>query len=225
MDYDYYKITNSTDLREIGISGQVQTIVPEFSTTEQYESINKLPLKDRVDFSFVPPAFKLEAKARKTDWLNNVFVNSRMITISPNFFNLMKGFSLPNHQVFPASVFYKGVEFNYYLVYFYPPVEEEFVDFERSDFIRAHFGFFKEKLEINSLEDYKIAKDQIQLPYGISFSKMVLKQDVINCDIFRFALLGLGIYISENLKTAIEAAGLTGMQITPIEAIKHFYVR
>ena len=54
---------------------------------------------------------------------------------------------------------------------------------------------------------------------------MVLKQDVINCDIFRFALLGLGIYISENLKTAIEAAGLTGMQITPIEAIKHFYVR
>ena len=219
---NYYKITDSIDLKEIGVSGQIQTVFHQLAREEQVESIYKINPQKIIDFDFNPPPFKLERMAKKTDWLNNIFLN-QMITISPRFLKMLEQFSLPDHQIFPARVFHEDVEFNYFLVYFYPPMQDKFIDFEESEFVKDYFGAFKNTLEINSLEEYKVARSQIKLPEGITFSKLVFKKD-IPYDIFRFFLLGRGIYISEKLKNAIQEAGLTGMEITPIEEIKHFYI-
>lgn len=114
---------------------------------------------------------------------------------------------------------------NYKLLYLTKPMNAEFIDFTKSSFVIIEKNTVIDNPSFNNWDHFLKIKRSIPAFQRISLSKLVLKPKDIPYDIFRFHLLGRGIYISENLKTAIEAAGLTGMQITPIEAIKHFYVR
>ncbi|MFL0121198.1 hypothetical protein [Tenacibaculum maritimum] len=81
-------------------------------------------------------------------------------------------------------------------------------------------GKIKKELNINTYEEYLeiIKKNKL---IQIKPKQLILKKENINYDIFNLSYIGLGYYVSEKLKKAIEEKGCQGIAFIPIEELNY----
>jgi hypothetical protein len=162
------------------------------------------------NLAFVP-------KAGRTDSVNMVSGNFHNLFISPAFWEVLQGFSLPEHQLFEASICYRKKDYPYYVVHFYRN-QLEAIDCEKSTFYWFESGKGAiERLQINNLADLQnaIAKKtptHIVLPKQLHFIEDSQQPFDIVCQRIKPGPM----LVTERLKNALEMAKLTGVKFEPI---------
>lgn len=215
---EFFILNYSLDLKEVGVENQIQNIAPDYNPEAEY-SWRHIKPQEPINYRFRAPNFILEPKAIMTDFLNFVPGPRFMLLISDKFFDLMKGFHLPEFQKFTSKVFYEGKDFNYNLVYFSNSFDSKFIDFKQSKFAITKFGKFVESIIISSEDDFWRKKETIKRPLRISFVSLILKEE-IQFDLFRLYYPFTGFFISSKLKNSILANNITGIKIYDLNSIR-----
>lgn len=133
--------------------------------------------------------------------------------LSPRFRDLLYMFNIPDVRFYKGSVLWKGTEYEYYVMHILL-LEQKYIDFEYSSFVKANYRGEKmlgEPIRGNNIEEvYEKLGSKL-----VTFERAVMLPEFRNIDMYFFN----GILITERLKNAIETANLTGVKITecPIE--------
>lgn len=210
---NYFRINHSIDLKEVGKYPQAQHPVdvlekrPEDPFLTNFSDIDKLP--DNV-FS---PIHALEEKAKLTDLVSYVAHSSYGLIISEKLKNVLLPHIDNNAQFINSPVFYKHELQDYSLLHFYV-FSFYNLDFQRSEIWKMKSLWDKESmLQLKNDNDLLLAIEKYQYPLGVKIDQVVIKTDVSE----HFFTLhhvygGVGYYVSEKLKNAIEQAGCTGLR-------------
>ncbi len=172
----------------------------------------------------------LEYHAKRTDILSVVAINSNCaILASPRLFDLIQTFPTEEYETTPARVEHRKKEYVYYLLRF-PFHSNQFVDYKHSKFRisgdQTPTGM--EPVEIDTYETYceiqeRLNQEDAGKPANqrrnVCIELLYLDTNRIDLHLFRLYKLSFGFIVSEALKTAIENAGLTGMQFEPVKAL------
>lgn len=165
--------------------------------------------------------FQLKNKALLTDVLNKSAISSTGFLINDKVKSLFENFKLMRHQYFEAIVTQKNDNLEYYWLHLTEPELTEQLDYEKSIFFRTEWTFREEKINLTSIKHYKTLKDKDkEASFGVELDKIYLsKLFDTKLDMFTFLPFDSNIYISENLKNAIEESNITGFKI---EKATHF---
>ena len=170
----------------------------------------------------IPPVYILAPSAKKTDWLSVAFHVPYLCLISNRLLTFFKHFRLPPHQIFTAKISWKKELIEDYSLVFFYTIDDRYLDYQKSTFCIARFSHKLQEVEINSYEELLKEREKYpskQVIEEVRVEKMVIQQD-IPFDIIRMQFSAIGLYISENLKTAIEKEGFTGMDFIPLEKLR-----
>ncbi|MFL0092971.1 hypothetical protein V3A08_05505 [Tenacibaculum maritimum] len=181
-------------------------------------SVSKLKSRGKLDF--VPNFNSIEliksANPNKLDIISSVPIAGSGIIISDKLLSIIREFRVPDElQIFDVNAIHKGV--NYHYNYLYQPKQKEYLNLNEMLFFETNMvGKIKKELNINTYEEYLeiIKKNKL---IQIKPKQLILKKENINYDIFNLSYIGLGYYVSEKLKKAIEEKGCQGIAFIPIE--------
>ncbi|MDC7235931.1 MAG: hypothetical protein PQJ58_22095 [Spirochaetales bacterium] len=134
--------------------------------------------------------------------------------VSQKFREIIGQFNLGAHQFYPATVLYKGVEHQYYVLQVLRNYHKQFISYEHTLFnnLNSSRELEGENLEIkqfacfNDLESYS----ENHWDWEWNYERIVMKPDFRKLDFVPF--YQFGDLVSEPLKCAIEDAALTGVE-------------
>jgi hypothetical protein len=94
------------------------------------------------------------------------------------------------------------------------------IDFEKSTFFTTYVTFRKDNIAIKDYEDFQRILGSFDIGWGIDFEKLAIKPNqVIDYDWFLTGLDDINHYVTENLKNAIETAGITGFAFEEVDIV------
>jgi hypothetical protein len=217
----YYKLEESNDPKVIGKDDpQIFEITKGYKTNGEHSIHNlryyyeKFPENNEIDFS----CFTITKNVKLTDLMSCAY-NTNGIIISKKFKELLEKFSLLDCKFYSIDIKRSNeIIKDYFWMHILEnkSIVNKWIDFENSVFVDFLNG---NKLDINSYEDYQEMAKQVKLTSSINYvkCKKYLLKDTINCEIDFFDSCYLAKYIiSENLKSAIKDANLTGMEFTQL---------
>lgn len=177
--------------------------------------------------AFIPNLqyFVLAHKAKVTDFIHDI-ISAYGFLISPKAKNIMVNFNLPQHIYFIAGVMYhKKMLGDYYWLHL---LEEDthLIDLAESSFCVQKGGWYDdewyedevETAYFKSMEEIVLKRKEIVgsgryiRPYKLS-----VKANSLNRDLYIFTFMRSQYIISENLKNALEAEKITGIEILPLD--------
>ena len=220
LENNYYILSNSINKKMIGNSfPQIQQMYNGYSYTKE-NSVHNLKC---YSFPVTPPnlhSFELHKMAKLTDVLSAAVINFGFI-ISDKAKNVIETFSLPSQSAFYRSSIYvkNEITHNYNFFYFIEDLSE-YIDYDRTEFyltdLDEKFDFFK----VKSASELKTRRNQISTIKKIRTDKYFIKPSfTIPYDIFYISYADTRTYISHRLKTALEEANITGIEIVPTDII------
>jgi hypothetical protein len=219
---NFYKITFSLDLKEIGIDGQVRKFVhnPETGEGHPFQSI---PLEGKLDPNKKFPVLLLEKEARWIDLFSFTPGGGGFLLISSRFYFLLSKFKLADHQAFPVTVRQAEEERAYFLLYFTKNSAAEFVDWEHTEVMHTTdfaVQVIKMGLKFSSYEEFRSLKNALFFKKENLYVRVLkISKAAEGTDMFRLIFMPSGFYVSERLKDAIEKEGLVGIRFTPTEEL------
>jgi len=173
---------------------------------------------------FIPNlhAFKLDKKAKITDLISIGSIYFGFL-INQNLKKILNEFYLPEVRFYQSYISYKNsINNNYYFLHNIHHYSEK-IDFNKTKFyISDSFGN-KQTISILNASElnnyYKIHKVSTML--RIITNKYIFKDNYIpEHDLFQISFTDSCTYISHRLKTALEEAKITGIEITPVDFIE-----
>ena len=216
----YYFLSNSINRKLIGRYPQSESLSTESNifTFKQHEEITK---------DSILPEPILHVRSKLTAYIDSIPINKFWFLILRNdFIRFLKTYKINNFQYWGLTVYKnkKSID-NYSLFHVHESYQEKYVDYKKSNFHVKKIGDnnSKKTVNINSYEEYcnllefLREEDQNLMMYS---EKLVLDFNKATDDIFRLdnlPCLGIGYYVSERLKNAIEEGGFTGMEFSEIE--------
>ncbi len=218
----YYRINYSLDLKIVGQSSQIQDAnFPLKDCDSNPRFIDNLEFK-RVDFEPLTSIGILHKKAKLTDLISTVPAGfSRKLLISPALKVVFEKFDKDFFQYFKCKVLSKDVAYEYWVV---NPVVSVFenVDFLKSDVSTRKpkpegGGTYLESVDVSTLSEFNTyLAAQGRDSWRTSIDHVYFKAETTD-DVFALANVGggIGYYVSENFKTAIEHQGFTGIEFAP----------
>ncbi|OWY25896.1 hypothetical protein C7N43_33155 [Sphingobacteriales bacterium UPWRP_1] len=227
----YYKLTTSVLPEETGIGTQIQEAMMSATHRDQlYPNIDHSIGRIAEGSQFMH--YKLHGKAKWTDLLNCVFLfHPTTLLVTEKALFVFKQFDLPTYQVFDALVHKRGKQKSYYIFHLVGDYAQDFVDWEKSTFVKAgkqmftgmrHYRPIVDKVTIYNLQDYRQKKNLMRcnedLFAGLVYQTLHLTQS-IQKDLFCTKTPLLGMYCSKRFKAGIEAAGLTGFRFEEMPSI------
>ena len=220
MNYYYLRIS----LKDAG-SAPMQ--IKGMSDGYDFGAANSLrKLKFFIKPAFIPNLqyFVLAHKAKVTDFIQNSFISAYVFLMSQKAKNIMEKFNLPQHIYFAAGVMYhKKMLDDYYWLHLLEE-DDNLIDLMESNFCiqgRSLDGWHEEEIEpanFKSMEEFIQKHKEIagRMRY-IRPYKLRVKANSMNRDMYVLTFMH-GIYvISENLKNALEAEKITGIEILPLD--------
>lgn len=167
---------------------------------------------------------KLCRRAKMTDVMQGGCICACGLVISERMKQLFDQFNIiPQHKYYPIEVSSKSGVFSYYYLQL---INKDFVnksiDFQKTTFYWSDLYLTETygTVEVSSVEDIKKKrKASSDINNCIKAEQVVASKDFdANLDIFSLDFITVhdDIIISERLKNAIEANGLTGMHIVPL---------
>jgi hypothetical protein len=165
--------------------------------------------------------FQLKKKAILTDVLNKSAISSTGFLINKKIKCLFENFKIMRHQYFKTIVLDKNNELEYYWLHLSEPELTEQLNYEKTIFYRTEWTFREEEIKLNSYNHFKILKEKDkEASFGVELDKIYLSELFDKkLDLFTFLPFDNKIYISENLKNAIDECNITGFKI---EKATHF---
>lgn len=214
----YFKLSGNPEPKVIGVRNgiiQGEIIWKNFKKAETVKFIRQYFSLDRYtenNKKIVPETFKIEfvkasASAKMTDffmftptlWGIEFFVTDRVK-------ELISSYNLPVHKFIEVDIFHKEKKFKYWALYIPQHYRQEALAFEKSLFSKQT-GAGKELISFTNYEQYS--------QHGYAKREKLVFNHIVdqNLDLFVSSYVGGAYLISEELKDAIEKAGLTGILI------------
>ncbi len=193
------------DPSAVGVYPQVGERWPWATDRSGPDSYTMTPLKGHITFNIIFPHFVLEDGAKLTDWVSATNINRNYWMVSTRLMELLKKYHLDEYQYFPAPVHTPTGIVGYHLIYFPWPRQDDFIDWEKSLFKEDNQGI---SVELKFPESRKYLMENND---NTKMKEAVIFPDKITMDVFRFTNYRSGFYVSERLKNAMEAAGMTGI--------------
>ncbi len=217
----YYKLIESINTKEIGI-------YPQVIKTNQALEIQEFGLgfNEQIQKQFILPEPILQNKARETTMISVTAINNTVFLFLKNYFiDFLKDFIIADFQSWKIDAYHKKqlVE-DYSLFHLSYPSQKELIDFEKSKFkIKDSLNNISVEKKFKNFHDYQIDWEKLIWKGSvITFDIIYLDFSMLNLDLFRIINIdsvGIGYYVSERLKNAIEEQKFTGFAFKEIEEI------
>ncbi len=201
-----FKLEQSVEGPIIGDFPQVQEKWPWPMDRWGENSYAMTPLKGPIEFDIIFPYFELAKRAKLTDWVSAVNVDRNYFMVSTRLLALLKGFVWDEYQYFPVPVHTPNEIVDYHLIYFPWPRQDEYIDWKSSIFQHIVPSGAIEEIQFENSGRYLMEHTD-----DVKMEKAVIFSENITLDLFRFKNYNSGFYVSERLKNAMEAAGMTGI--------------
>jgi hypothetical protein len=221
----FYSIHASSDSKIIGKHyPQLDRMFAGYNALQPWAAFGLLPNGTGRPYTNADD-FKLKYHAKATDWISGAAIGFSQLLISERLFSLLSRFNCPDWVVVEATLNHKDKILPYkyiHLSHSYP----SFIDLGKS-----RFKIVDSELEPNSIEQIIKSPHEIEeirqrlhaenMKYSaqnimnkcsyLRFAEVYLDDKSIDKDLFSIPLL-TGFLVSERLKEAIEAEGITGVQ-------------
>lgn len=162
----------------------------------------------------------LAGSAKLTDFVSNGF-SFELFIISKRVKKVLEKFHLCPHQFYPLGLYKRKVKYDYYLLKIASNYID-YVDFPKTTFIEFNFVGSKVfgDVSVNSKEELYQKREEVKARKGTSqtiWGNRIVMSDLFDkeLDFFSITRIDAKLYVSERLKNAIEAEGLTGWIFTP----------
>jgi len=214
----YYKLTDA--IKNVGVYPQVTGMNPEFDW-QAFEKANREfnPLLN----NSVPAPITLPMRpgAKVTDALSVVNPSWPFLAVNERLLHFLQSVQADPLRVMPTTAVKKGVPYPYLLVAI-DTRRPEYVDYQKSSFtIRdmEDIDSVPEEILIVNAQEYNSLLRQYGYSKYIQATKLVLKENVIQHDIFRLPHYATSRYlVSEKFREGIEREKITGLRFDPIES-------
>ena len=222
-----FQLTHSTNLRELGEYTQVDTIQGTYDPNSRriIEGVSK---NERLPPNISFPDLKLFPKANYTDIIYSNVWGHLYLVLSQHAYSLLSQLSIGEYQVFESKLHRRNDVETYKILYLVNDHTNEFIDWNQSVFTYwQSMGHVEgEKISIIDEADYleRVRKlyflsDDLPQNVSIRLKTLVLKDEVINLDLFRLSIPALGYYVSSRFIDMVEKNQLTGFAFESIEEI------
>ncbi len=218
LNMNYYRISETTDLKIIGKYPQIEEVkCIGYDPFENPEFIDNVGYT-KIDFSPHIPVGILNKGAKLTDFLSSPSIGySNKLLISGRFKEVLMKFNDQNFQAFKSKIEIDCEnEVDYWVI---NPINFSYseIDFKKSQFsLMKNLFVLEEILKVESLDDFLKEKKRIEkkgFPYSFLIDKLVLNPKGNNhFKIINYVKGDIGYFVSESLKMGIEQYGLTGMR-------------
>lgn len=208
-------IAHSSD-DSVGDFPQVQTVEEGSKNSDPFTDNSKWAHKAMPENIIFQYAFSKRAKL--TDLISSVYLNMRCgLLVSERLLEILKKFSLPDHQIIEGTINANGKRVTYYYVHFRCD-QNEILDFSKTEFLKYDpWTKTTSEVEISSYSDYKEKIRGIGLT-TINASKLYLES--CSLDLYSLIYAWRGIFISERLYKELEENAISGFErIHDAEAI------
>jgi len=170
---------------------------------------------------FVPnlQSYVLDEVAKLTDFLSKGHPYFGLL-INDKMKNLIQDFCLPTSKFYHASIMNgKHLCHNYFLFHFISDLSDS-IDYKKTLFYLWDTFEASPTICFKNKSDLQNKYKEIDSITKIRTDKFILKsQNKINFDLFHISFFDNTIYISHRLKTALEEAKVTGIEIMPTDVL------
>ena len=210
----FYKLRHSVDAAEIGVYPQARI---DHSSYPGFVNI-EVPLEGKIEGELSPPTLRLEKQAKMTDLLSITPLSYEYLALSPRAFDLIRRFETDEFQACSAHITNGKANFQYHLVHFPSTRNRDYVDWGKSVF--GHTTYMQRELitemKFQGYEEFIDFKRSLyKKEEDIILRKLALNDGSEMKDIFRLLFISGGVYVSDNLKNALQAEGITGCSFAP----------
>jgi hypothetical protein len=207
---EFYIIKPAVNTKETG------SAYPQVGLSLNYDKNNQNSIRNLKSFelpNFQPNFnyFELNTKANLTDLLSASMMQYGLM-ISENLKSLITEFNLQEYQTFEVPVYSTKNTHQYYWLHFGKTDVLSNINFLKSNFAIYEFGFKKDNITIESYEHYQSTLSSISSMSNIK-AELISINSAPNYDLFVIPFIDGLIYVSNNLKSAIEQSKLTGVDI------------
>ena len=177
---------------------------------------------EKIDKELILPEPIIRNSAILTNILSTVIDSSIFLVTDDDLLNFMVNFNINYYQTWKLKTVYKGKAIDKYNLFHLSVPSWEIINFEKTIFKvkDINSNILKEKKYQNSKEYQDEWKKLIWEGSVITFDVLYLDFSKLNKDLIRIIdidSVGIGYYVSEKLKTAIEKEGFTGFAFQEIE--------
>ncbi len=217
MNNNFYILRYSDDPKIIGKAyPQAQKMSGDYNFSAQ-NSCWKISYDAFPDFEPNFKSFVLHRSAKLTDVISNSVLYFGLL-ISERFSSLLNQFSIPTYRLFTAYLIQNANDYQYKFFHHVSDFTTS-IDFEKTDFYLFD-GFERTAAEISSHEQLRELYMKLPTTTKIKTDKYYLKDsNPLHYDIFSLSFTNSNTYISHRLKTALEEAHITGIDIIPTDVI------
>ena len=218
MRKKYYRADYSAEEKVIGVYPQCHKFVTKLTESRE-KKMDELYFLERDEDGKLPEEthrfdlYRLSGK--KTNILSQI--NFFQPLMDQKALDLFLKFNLGEYQVIPSNILYRKNFVEYYFLFYFSRVTK-FINFPKSEFKIIIPGVKNEDYPtVNSLDEFNEIQHRIKKKYTIAWlepKKIVFTNKFpINLDLFRIPAIDYGMFfVSEDLKNAIEAESLTGLE-------------
>ena len=224
----YYATPNKNETgyvsTQVGISNKQDDY--NYTSPNSYRNTSFFLKKIEHDVEF--PIFTLLKGAKLTDLMCCEGTNSDILIISQKFLFLLKSFNIDDYQSFNIKIrTLNGIQ-DYYFFYMYAQDKEsEYINWNDTVFrLKPYLGEYENE-HLLKFENYESFYDEDMKLFNtpkqskvIKVSKLKLKTEIINKDMFSFGVLSSGFFISEKLRREIEKQGITGIRFRDADGLR-----
>lgn len=218
---NFYRIQHSLDNKIVGTFGQIIDSIPPDGWESKPNFVQNISFR-KFDGEVLTAIGLLDKKAKLTDLLSTVPVGfAPKLLVSKAFKELFENLAPSLFQFFSCDIEKKGVNFEYWLAS--PLVTGwNFVDFTRSETLirknKPEGGTIQSIVPIDNLADFNdfVSNTHPDERWNITVEKVNVTPEV-NVDLFVLDKVdgGVGYFVSERFKQAVEVLELTGIEFKP----------
>lgn len=190
-----------------------------FSNPKLYERIYDFFIENKFkkmgqtpDFEPVFEYVEIKKKAKLLDFMRlGPNMAGAELLVSENTQSILNKFALPEHRYYSANLFQKEQLITSYKLFHILPFNFSVIDFEASVFLKGSKWINHGEIKFKNSTEFKNYKGVVH------FEKLSINDKTLKgYDILNFGIVYGKYFITERMKNAIEEAGLTGMDILPM---------
>lgn len=159
--------------------------------------------------------------AKQTDVLSSYSLPFGLL-VSSKLRDLLRGFNLPPHRFHQVNLIDRGVLRNDYFWFHCFDDLWKYLDSSRCTLEIFH-KFERHTLgeaPIISYQQLRAVYDSLEFEQGMRLKELYFSKDIPQYDVMQNNIFGPGIWISERLKEALEAEGITGYDAHEVVALR-----
>ena len=211
---EMFRLLESTDLAEVGVfpqRGESLSTVP-ISLTEHFYNIER--------FASVPdnvyvPDYQLRTNCKITDVIS-LSINSCFI-VSAKIKTIVEQYSISDIQFIPINLRKGKTWYGYYLLFFLKS-RFDMIDFSATDIsIMKSVWDVEQVVRVRDVEEFYVLLREVTYPRALLMENPIMtpKYEV---DLFSVdkTYNGIGVFVSEKLKSIFEREGVSGWQYIPL---------